>query len=83
MRVDEAVPARSDFSVGQRAALHFVGFRDDRYWNAVKVWGKPDFYHITWDRYAVQDVAPGDIVVFAKGDWQQEPRSYSGPDLLD
>ena len=27
--------------------------------------------------------APGDLVVFAKGDWQQAPRSYSGPDLIE
>ena len=64
-------------------ALHFVGFRDERYWNAVRIWGKPDFIHITYDRYAVQDMAPWDVVVFAKGDWQQEPRPFSGPGLIE
>lgn len=64
-------------------ALHFVGFRDERYWNAVKVWGKPDFVHITYDRYATHDMAPGDIVIFAKGDWRQEPRSFGGPDVIE
>ena len=24
--------------------LHFVGFKDERYWNAVKTFGKPDLY---------------------------------------
>lgn len=67
----------------QKPAVHFVGFRDERYWNAVRIWGRPDFIHITYDRYAVQDMAPWDIVVFAKGDWQQEPRYFSGPDLIE
>jgi hypothetical protein len=46
--------------------IHFVGFRDDRYWNAVKVWGLPDFYHRIWDVRAKQEAAPGDIVIFAR-----------------
>ena len=45
--------------------VHFVGFRDDRYWNAVAVFGLPDFVHVHWDRRAMADVAPGDTVVFA------------------
>lgn len=64
-------------------AVHFVGFRDDRYWNAVRIWGVPDFVHITWDRYAGQDIAPGDTVVFANGEWTQAPRPFSGPDLIE
>lgn len=66
-----------------RPLVHFVGFRDDRYWNAVKVWGLPDYVHITWDCYADHDIAPGDIVVFANGDWTQPKRSYSGPDIFE
>ena len=46
--------------------IHFVGFRDDRYHNAVAVFGKPDFFHRVWDYRAVGDVAPGDTVVFAR-----------------
>ena len=57
--------------------LHFVGFRDDRYWNAVRIWGLPDMIHETWDRYAADDVAPGDVVVFAEGNADQQPRSFS------
>lgn len=45
--------------------LHFVGFCDDRYHNAVRVWGKPDFHHRVYDRRAVADIAPGDVAVFA------------------
>ncbi len=49
-------------------ALHFVGFKDDRYWNAVRVWGRPDFVHRFWDVRASHEIAPGDKVVFASGD---------------
>ena len=63
--------------------LHFVGFRNDRYWNAVRVWGLPDFYHIGWDLRAKRDIAPDDIVIFAKGDEGQEPSRYSYPDLCE
>jgi hypothetical protein len=51
--------------------VHFVGFRDDRYWNAVKVFGLPDFVHVYWDYRAMADVAPGDTVVFATDKAQQ------------
>jgi hypothetical protein len=50
------------------SALHFVGFKDDRYWNAVAVFGVPDFYHRIWDVRARQEVVEGDIAVFANGD---------------
>ena len=68
---------------GPLPLVHFVGFRDDRYWNAVKIWGVPDYVHITWDWYADQDIAPGDTVIFAKGEWTQPKRSYSGPDIFE
>ena len=57
--------------------LHFVGFRDDRYWNALRVFGPPDMIHEAWDRYAADDVAPGDTVVFALGEANQKPRSFT------
>ncbi len=59
------------------ALVHFVGFRDDRYWNAVRVWGPPDFIHRTWDVYAANDVATGDIVILATGDADALPRSFT------
>lgn len=67
-------------------ALHFVGFRDPRvdkdprYWNAVRVFGPPDFLHRGWDNRARREIADGDTIVFAKGDWQQEPRKFSYDD---
>ncbi|QWC56440.1 hypothetical protein F7D01_04435 [Erythrobacter sp. 3-20A1M] len=57
--------------------VHFVGFRDDRYWNAVRVFGPPDMIHPVWDMYAANDVAPGDTVVFATGEADRAPRSFS------
>ena len=57
--------------------VHFVGFRDERYLNAVRIFGEPDMVHEAWDRYAADDVAPGDIVVFADGEWDQQPRSFT------
>ena len=57
--------------------LHFVGFRDDRYWNAVRVFGLPDVIHGDWDYYAAGDVIEGDTVVFAQGDWSRSPRSFT------
>ena len=57
--------------------VHFVGFRDDRYWNAAAVFGPPDMIHRNWDIYAANDVALGDIVVHATGEWNRKPRSFS------
>lgn len=57
--------------------VHFVGFRDDRYWNAVRVWGEPDMIHEAWDNYAQDETAPGDTVIFAEGEWNQTPRSFT------
>ena len=62
---------------GTARLVHFVGFRDDRYWAAVRVFGWPDMIHEAWDRYAADDVAPGDVVVFAEGEWDQLPRSFT------
>jgi hypothetical protein len=46
-------------------AIHFVGFKDDRYLTAKRFFGKPDFIHRHWDRRALDEVMPGDVVVFA------------------
>ena len=61
----------------RKALVHFVGFRDDRYWNAVRIWGMPDMIHEAWDRYAADDTAPGDVIIFAEGEWNQKPRSFT------
>jgi len=48
--------------------VHFVGFKDDRWHNAVKTFGKPDFIHRRWDYRAAGEICEGDMVVFATGD---------------
>ena len=65
--------------------LHFVGFRDDAYTRAVKVFGRPHFVHRYWDRHALADVAPDDTVIFANSeDWlrftQNQPRQFAWND---
>lgn len=66
-----------------KPALHFVGFRDDRYWNAVRVFGPPDFIHPGWDKRAKREILPVDVVVFATGTSAQKPRARSYTDLIE
>jgi hypothetical protein len=66
-----------------RRAVHFVGFRDDRYYNAVAVFGPPDFVHMGWDKRAQREIAPDDTVVFANGDDTQPMRYTSYPDTTE
>ena len=47
--------------------MHFIGFKGDEYNRAKQIFGEPDFYHRHWDTRAKQEIAPGDVVVFAKG----------------
>ena len=61
--------------------VHFVGFKDDRYWNAVKVFGLPHFIHIGWDVRAMVNIGDDDLVVFAEGESDQLPRLKSYPDI--
>lgn len=63
--------------------VHFVGFRDDRYWNAVKVFGLPHYIHRGWDLRARRELAEDDVVVFADGPHDQEPRAKSYDDLRE
>ena len=64
-------------------ALHFIGFRGDEYARAIRVFGKPDFIHIGWDRWARKEVVEGDVAVFAKGGFDDAPSPYSYPDLRE
>lgn len=64
-------------------ALHFVGFRGDEYARAVRVFGPPDFIHIGWDRWAKLEICSGDVAVFATGTPDDEPSSYSFPDIRE
>lgn len=62
-------------------ALHFIGFRGDEYLRATRIFGEPDFIHIGWDRWAMQELMPGDVAVFASGSVDDAPSQYSYPDL--
>ena len=47
--------------------LHFVGFRGEEYWSAVKVWGVPDFYHRFNDERVLfgGEMSVNDVAVYA------------------
>lgn len=51
-------------SIPHPPCVHFVGFRGEEYWSAVRVWGLPDFYHRGWDNRARREIAEGDVIVF-------------------
>lgn len=63
--------------------VHFVGFTDERYWNAVKIWGRPHYIHRGWDMRARREISPDDIVVHAVNDWTDEPRLKSFDDYKE
>lgn len=44
--------------------VHFVGFRGEEFWSAVKVWGRPDFIHLINDHRSEGDIADDDLVIF-------------------
>ena len=61
-------------------ALHFIGFKDpQRYVNAVRIFGEPDFIHRWWDHRAEAEIMPGDTAVFAS-EYGKPPRPYSYDD---
>jgi hypothetical protein len=63
--------------------VHFIGFKDDRYWNAVKIYGKPHVIHRGWDLRAKREIDENDLLVFANGDWEQPPRQKSFSDFTE
>lgn len=64
-------------------ALHFVGFCGDEYVRAVRIFGRPDFIHIGWDRWAMQEVVTGDVAVFATGTCEDEPSRCAFPNIRE
>lgn len=62
-------------------SVHYVGFRDDRYWNAFRVFGGPRIIHRIWDQRAAREIGEDDIVVFANGDEHQPISKFNGNDL--
>lgn len=65
---------------GPPRTVHYVGFKDDRYWNAFRLFGGPRMIHRRYDRYAVAEIGPDDVVVFAQGD-EAQPVVRGGGDL--
>lgn len=63
--------------------VHFVGFRGAEYLSALRVWGRPDFFHIGWDLRALREISPGDVVVFARGTADPAPSVRSFPDIVE
>ncbi len=55
--------------------VHFIGFRGEEYWSAVRIWGEPDFYHRVWDARAKfgGEVDEGDVLIFARGTADDPP----------
>lgn len=66
-----------------RPHLHFVGFKDDAYNRAQRVFGPPDFIHPRWDRRARREIADGDTVLFAVGSEADEPTRFNAPDYVE
>lgn len=62
--------------------VHFVRFErfDQQFSNAERVFGPPAFLHRNWDTRAQREIADGDIVVFAKGDYDQPTSRFNGDD---
>jgi hypothetical protein len=58
------------------AATHFIGIRPgtDRWWQAVRVFGKPDFIHLKWDQRAYYG---GEI------DWENDRLIFGGKERQD
>lgn len=63
-------------------AVHFVGFRGEEYWSAVKVWGRPGFIHRLNDTRMRRELHPCDTVVFANGA-EQRISDRNGSDLSE
>ncbi len=61
-------------------ATHFVGFKDDRFWTAVRTFGRPDFIHRFWDRRAIAEIFPGDRVIFADGNEKSKVNEFTFDD---
>lgn len=62
-----------------KSLVHFVGFRGEEYWSAVKIFGLPDVYHRVWDMRARREIADYDTVIFAKYD-SDNPSPYNYDD---
>ena len=62
-------------------SVHYVGFRDDRFLNAFRIFGGPRIIHQIWDQRAAREIGEDDIVVFANGDEHQPISKFNGNDI--
>jgi hypothetical protein len=62
-------------------SVHYVGFRDDRFLNAYRIFGGPRIIHRIWDQRAAREIGEDDIVVFANGDEHQPISKFNGNDI--
>lgn len=65
-----------------RSAVHFVGFRGEEYWSAVRVWGRPGFIHMGNDPRMRREMHPADTIVFANGS-EARPSERNFPDTKE
>jgi hypothetical protein len=47
--------------------LHFIGFRGDEYYRAIRVFGQPDFVHKFFDGRVREEADVNDTFIFANG----------------
>lgn len=60
-----------------RGALHFVGFKGEEVLSALRVWGRPDFWHRLNDERSRAEMMDGDTVVYANGsEVRRAPHAY-------
>lgn len=74
-------PQIVDWDMPASRCVHYVGFKDDRYWHAYRIWGGPRVIHRRWDRIAKHDVGPDDVVIFAEGNEHQPLADYNATDI--
>ena len=60
--------------------VHFIGFRGEEYWSAVRVFGRPDFVHAWHDARMWGDVGDNDVLVWAGKERDDVQREYSWQD---
>lgn len=74
-------PIRMGEGMTASPVVHFVAFRGDEWWSAVRIWGRPTFIHRGWDRQAKGEIEEGDMVIFARGTEADEPSRWNYPDV--
>lgn len=61
--------------------VHFIGFRGDEYWSAVRAFGRPHFIHRWLDQRAFREIDwQEDLVVLANAE-RGDVRPFNAPDI--